>query len=192
MANGQMATFSGGLGLSARSAQLRDDPGGHRHRLSDPRVLHRLHGARQRLLPLLRLPESVRVLHADAGAGEQLRAAVRRLGRRGPVQLPADRLLLPQEIGRRRGQESVHRQPRGRRRVHHRHAADAEHRSARCGSPTSMPLLHSGSFTPRRGLRHAQRHRACCCSSAPPANRRSSRCTSGCPTRWKAPRRSPP
>ena len=47
--------------------------------------------------------------------------------------------------------------------------------------------LHAGS----RGLRHAQHHHAAACSSAPPANRRSSRCTSGCPTPWKAPRRSP-
>ena len=31
----------------------------------------------------------------------------------------------------------------------------------------------------------------CCCSSARSARARSSRCTSGCPTRWKAPRRSP-
>ena len=30
----------------------------------------------------------------------------------------------------------------------------------------------------------------CCCSSARWARARSSRCTSGCPTRWKAPRRS--
>ena len=31
---------------------------------------------------------------------------------------------------------------------------------------------------------------ASCCSSAPPASRRRSRCTSGCPTRWPARRRS--
>ena len=33
---------------------------------------------------------------------------------------------------------------------------------------------------------------ACCCSWARWASRRSSGCTPGCPTRWKAPRRSPP
>ena len=32
--------------------------------------------------------------------------------------------------------------------------------------------------------------RPCCCSSAPPASRRSFRSTSGCPTRWRARRRS--
>ena len=36
------------------------------------------------------------------------------------------------------------------------------------------------------------RRRAACCSSAPAASRRSFRSTSGCPTRWKAPPRSPP
>ena len=40
--------------------------------------------ARRRLLPLLRLPESVHVLHAHVGAGRQLSADVRRLGGRGP------------------------------------------------------------------------------------------------------------
>ena len=70
------------LGIPARPAELGDDPGDHRHRLPDSRLLHRLHGARQRVLPVLRLPEPVRLLHADAGAGEQLRAAVRRMGGR--------------------------------------------------------------------------------------------------------------
>ena len=40
--------------------------------------------------------------------------------------------------------------------------------------------------------RPADRRRACCCSAARSASRRSSRCTSGCPTRWKARRRSAP
>ena len=35
---------------------------------------------------------------------------VRRLGRRGFVLVSADRLLLPAEVGERRGQESIHRQ----------------------------------------------------------------------------------
>ena len=33
----------------------------------------------------------------------------------GTVQLPADRILLPEEVGVGRGQESIHRQSRGRR-----------------------------------------------------------------------------
>ena len=35
------------------------------------------------------------------------------------------------------------------------------------------------------------RHRRCCCSSAPPARARRFPSTSGCPTRWRARRRSP-
>jgi hypothetical protein len=40
------------------------------------------------------LPEPVHVLHADAGAGEQLPADVHRLGGRGPGVVSADRLLV--------------------------------------------------------------------------------------------------
>ena len=43
---------------------------------------------------LLRLPEPVPVLHAAAGAGPLAAGAVRRLGRRGPGLVPADRLLV--------------------------------------------------------------------------------------------------
>ena len=46
----------------------------------------------------------------------------------------------------------------------------------------------------RAGARYVRSGRCrssrCCCSSAPPGNRRRFRCTSGCPTRWKARRRS--
>ena len=48
------------------------------------------------------LSESFRVLHADAGAGREPDRDVRRMGRRGPVQLFADRLLVPEAIGGRR------------------------------------------------------------------------------------------
>ena len=50
---------------------------------------------RRGLQPLLRLHEPVRRLHAHAGAGRQPAAALPGLGRRGAVQLPADRLLVP-------------------------------------------------------------------------------------------------
>ena len=83
------------LGFSPRPAQLRHDSGGHGRRVPHPRLRHGLHGARWRVLPIFRIFEPVRVLHADAGAGEQLPAVVRGLGRRGPVQLPSDRFLLP-------------------------------------------------------------------------------------------------
>ena len=97
--------------LPARSAVLHlaavRDRRGHAH----PHLLDRLHGARRRLLPLLRLPEPVHVLHADADPGEQLCADVRRLGGRGPVLVPADRLLLPAPLGLDRGEQGIHRQP---------------------------------------------------------------------------------
>ena len=53
----------------------------------------------RRVLPLLRLPEPVHVLHADAHPGEQLLSDVRRLGRGRSLLVPADRLLLPEALG---------------------------------------------------------------------------------------------
>ncbi len=61
----------------------------------------------------------------------ELRAALRRLGRRGPLQLLADRLLFPEEVGRGRGQESLHRQPHRRLRLHARHVFAVQELSAR-------------------------------------------------------------
>ena len=53
---------------------------------------------------------------------QQLCADVRRLGGRGPVLVPADRLLLPAALGLDGGQQGVHHQPHRRRRVHSGHA----------------------------------------------------------------------
>ena len=64
--------------------------------------------------------------------GEQLRADVRGLGRRGAVLLPADRVLLPSQIGERRGQEGIHRQPHRRCRLHAGHVLLSPGTSARC------------------------------------------------------------
>ena len=50
-----------------------------------------------RIRALLRVPESLRRVHAAARAGRQLPGAVRRLGRRGAVFVPADRLLVPED-----------------------------------------------------------------------------------------------
>ena len=86
--------FSRRLRLPPRPALAGHAAGRHRRRLPHPRLLRRLHGARRRLLPLLRLPQPLHVLHADAGPRRQLPADVRRLGRRGPRLVPADRLLL--------------------------------------------------------------------------------------------------
>ena len=43
----------------------------------------------------------------------------------------------------------------------------------------------------RSDATHADVRSACCCCSAPAASRRSSRCSPGCSTRWRARRRSP-
>ena len=43
---------------------------------------------------------------------------VRRMGRRRPVLVSADRLLFPSQVGERRRQQSVHREPHWRRRIH--------------------------------------------------------------------------
>ncbi len=92
------------LRIPARSA-LRDLAAlCYRRRHADPHLLHRIHGARRRLLPLLRIPEPLHVRHAHAHPGEQLHANVRWLGRRGPVLVSADRVLFPPQVGERRGE----------------------------------------------------------------------------------------
>ena len=90
-------TFPRRIRSPGRSTHRRDAAGRHRRRLAHPHLFHRIHGARERLLPLLLLPQSVHVFHAHPDPGRELRAALRRLGRRGPLQLPADRVLLPAE-----------------------------------------------------------------------------------------------
>ena len=162
---GAMHTTSGppgelqrAVGHAARPAVRGDALRGDRRRIPDSRLFHRLHGARGRLLPLLRLSESVHVLDADAGAGEQPAAAVRRMGRRGAVQLPADRVLLPAQVGVGRGEEGVHRQPHRRRGLHPR--------ACFCWSSTLGtlrfteigPAIEAGGF--RGWQRRDDRHRA--------------------------------
>ena len=117
----------GRMGLPAGLAQLRDGFGSHWNRLPDPCLLDGIHGARRWLLPLFRIPQPLPVLHAGPGLGEQLRVSVRRLGRCRLLQLRADRVLLPQEVGFERRQQGIHRQPRRRRRVRAGHAADIQH-----------------------------------------------------------------
>ena len=67
------------------------------------------------------LSVAVHLRHADAGDGRQPRAAVLRLGRRGPRVLPADRLLVRPAVGQRRGDQGLHRQPGRRFRLRARH-----------------------------------------------------------------------
>ena len=77
--------------------------------------------SRQRVRALLLVPEPVRRVHAGAGARLELPGAVRGLGRRRPLLVPADRVLVQEEVGGRRRQEGVRRQPHRRLRVPARH-----------------------------------------------------------------------
>ena len=75
--------LAGALRAQARPALGPDDSRHHRHRVAHPHLLDRVHarGDRQRVRPLLLLPEPVRVVHARARARVELPGHVRRLGR---------------------------------------------------------------------------------------------------------------
>ena len=75
---------------------------------------------------VLRRSVAVRVFDVHAGAGRQLPAAVCVLGRRRPVQLPADRLLVPAAERGRGGQEGVCRQPHRRLWISAGHLSDLD------------------------------------------------------------------
>ena len=120
----QAGDVSGEFRIPARSSVRPDDSDRDRRRISDSRLLHRLHARRFRVLSILRLPEPVHVLHAHARSREQLPADVRRLGRRRTVFVSADRVLVRQEIRNRRREEGIHRQPRRRFRIHPGNDAD--------------------------------------------------------------------
>ena len=123
---------SGRLGFHGRQADDDHADDRHRHRLADSYLRDRIHGARRGLLSLLRLPEPVHVFHAEPGAGGELSDSVRRLGRRRPVQLSADRVLLRKEERDHRRQQGVHREPHRRLRLLARHVPDrGELRNAR-------------------------------------------------------------
>ena len=95
---------------------LRVADGAHLH--------HRLHVGRRRLYALLCVHLAVHLQHADAGDGEQLPAAVLRLGSGGPRVLSADRLLYDATDRHLRQSQGVPGQPRRRLRLRARHRAD--------------------------------------------------------------------
>ena len=101
------------LGAHARVRDVR--------RLPHPRLLGRVHGPRGGLRALLRVPEPLHVRDARPRAGRELPDALRRMGGRGPLLVPSDRLLLREEVRGRRGQEGLRRQPDRRLRLHPRH-----------------------------------------------------------------------
>ena len=101
---------------------------GHRHLHLDAGgdLFDRLHAGRSRLLAVLHLHRPVRVLDDHAGLGEQFRVALRVLGGGGPVQLPADRLLVREARRGRRRQEGVPGEPHRRRRLRPGHLPDLD------------------------------------------------------------------
>ena len=124
------------------------------------------------------LLEPVRLLDAAAGDGRQLRPHVLRLGRRGPVQLPADRLLVHgSEEGRGR-HEGVRGQPLRRLRLHPRPvlavlgAGRRVARSTASTTPTARPSLryeavHRRAVEPAHGAPSTRDEaRACRASSS--------------------------
>ena len=76
----------------------------------------------------------------------------------GPLLVPADRLLVPEEVGVRRRQEGVHRQPHRRLRVHARRAAALRRGSARSTSRRSR--ARSSALAPGDDVRHDLAHHA--------------------------------
>ena len=110
-------------------------------RLAHPRLFDRLHEGRRELRAVLRVPQPVPVLHADARAGPLAARAVRRLGRCRPRVVSADRLLVRGSRQGPRGQEGVHHQPDRRRGLPARHvralpgARHARHGSDQRGVP---------------------------------------------------------
>ena len=92
------------------------------------------------------------------------------------------------QVGERRGQQGIHREPHWRRRIPAGHVLHrlvlriaALHRRDRGWPAADISTLAIPSSPPL----------TCCCSSAPAASRRSFRFMSGCRTRWKARRRFP-
>ena len=116
--------------------------------------------------------------------GSQLPAHVHGLGGRRPLLVPAHLVLVRAQLGGGRGQEGVRHQPRRRLRLHARDVPDLPEG----GHARLRASLDARPRAPARS-RRSPRSR-CCSSSARWARARSSRCTSGCPTRWRAPPRS--
>ncbi len=112
---------------AARSAVDDVRSAGDVRRHAHPRLCGRVHGARRGPSAVLRVPEPVHRGDAHARAGQQLPAAVLRLGGRRTGVVPAHRVLeLPARLRGRR-QEGIHRQPHRRPRAHHRDGPDVCH-----------------------------------------------------------------
>ena len=199
--------------VSAGSAVRDHGPDRDRCGIADPRLLHRLHGRRRargsRLPALLRLLEPVHLRDADAGARRQPARDVRGLGGRGPLLLPADRVLVSRRPQRRLRPEGIRRQSHRRLRLPARdlpavldllRGGRAEHRISRDDRERGghqRALRRSSAVAGDAGARGAEleaRHawRESVSSSEPAESRLSFHSTSGCPTRWRDRLPSPP
>src|SRR5207245_821997 len=107
-----------------RSALGGDDARRHRRQLPHLRLLERLHGARPRLLSLLHVALALRIRDAHPRHGRQLPSALRRLGRRRPLQLPAHRVLVRTTRAVLRGEAGVRDEPDRGLGIHDRHHRD--------------------------------------------------------------------
>ena len=120
----QFGRSAGRLVAAGRHAD-RGDAGGGQHRvLARAPLFDRLHGRGSVPAALLRLSVAVHLRDADAGDRGQSGAAVLRLGGRRSRELPADRLLVPEAVGQRRGDQGLRGQPRRRFRLRARHLRD--------------------------------------------------------------------
>ena len=143
----------------------------------------RVHARRPEVLQVLPLPQPVRLLDADARARREPARHVPRLGGRRHLLVLPD-LVLAHRAAR----------PRPARRRSSPTASATRASCSPCSSPSQAvgSLSYAASTARRAGtLAPVDGHRRsrCCCSSAPSARAPSSRCTSGCPTRWRARRR---
>src|SRR5207302_3441763 len=100
--------FPRGFCLLSRSAFAGHASGCDRSWLPHSHLLRRLHVGRGWILPVLLLPESFHVLHADAVACEQLSGDVYRLGRLGTAVVSAVWFLFLARFARIARQESIH------------------------------------------------------------------------------------
>ena len=155
----------------------------HRRRRADPHVLGRLHARRPEVLEVLHLPEPLRVLDADARARREPARHVPRLGGRGGLLVLVGVVLVqPQQRGAVGRQEGLRHDP------HRRLLLPAGHvPGVPVGGQPQLPTAAGPGGHP------ADRHRdgdlPPAVRSVPSASRRRYRCTSGCPTPWKARRR---
>ena len=118
------------------------------------------------LLPLLRLPEPVHrssMLMLVLGDNSCCSSSA---GKASASALPADRLLVHEEVRRRRRQEGVHRQPHRRLRLRPRHVPDLRRTFGTLDLPDNASSRRPACARDRRPGT-LPRHRACCCSSAP-------------------------